>query len=230
MQSHIAVVFLATSLLLLASPCAGEGPVDTGPSTNAIVITQMGGLPVDLYRRVIEYVAEQYQAPVREREVKGPVPRKSAAFASLLAPHVTEADVCHLVLTVPHGREGGQEMTLLPSGRIVILDTTVLKTGEPATAENKEKFSRRLEKESLRAIALVLGMPPCPSGRCALLAHRNDAQLDSKSRNPCPPCLVRVREKLRETGVAMPAGIDESVPPFPRMPTPSTGPAEVRRP
>jgi hypothetical protein len=52
----------------------------------------------------------------------------------------------------------------------------------------------------MRAVASLAGVPACPFPHCALFDHVNEQQLDAKSRNPCPPCLVKTQALLIEKG------------------------------
>jgi predicted Zn-dependent protease len=88
-------------------------------------------------------------------------------------------------------------------GIVNVTGLTATKTVDGIKGGLKEVFERRVEKESLRGIAIMLGMPECPSLRCALFDAKNDKLLDFKSRNPCPPCLEKIRNKLRAGGLEL---------------------------
>lgn len=230
MRDLITALTFSMVLSLTTVTCPGDDGPGAGSPGKVIAIARTGGIADDLYKEVADYVAAQYKAPVREGKIDAPLPPERKELTELLAAHLGEKDACLLVLTGPDAEATGQDITVLPPRRIVVLDTAVLKPGETDTEENKEKFSRRVTQEALRAIALVMGVPGCPFGRCALLRHQNDAQLDLKSRNPCPPCLAKVRKKLREAGVTPPVGTRETGPPLPGLTAPATGPAEAPRP
>jgi len=201
------LLFLMT-LMLTAALCQGDDEPKTDSRGGAIAVLRTSGLADDLYNGVIEYVAAQYETEVREGKIEGPLPRERKALGDLVVTRLGENDVCLLVLLAgPRGAAGGQEITLLQSKRTIVLDTTVLDPGEGETEGRRKLHRLRVQKEALRAIALVLGVPACPSVRCALLRHRNDARLDVKSLNPCPPCLSKIQKKLREAGVALPVVI-----------------------
>ena len=62
----------------------------------------------------------------------------------------------------------------------------------------EEHIARRVEKEAMRAVGLLLGMQACPSVRCAMRTPAGASELDNKGRNYCPPCWA---QSMRITGV-----------------------------
>jgi predicted Zn-dependent protease len=90
-----------------------------------------------------------------------------------------------------------EEIHVVKGHAAVILNLAVLGHRREDDGES-ESFLRRVEKESVRAVGMALGMPPCPFPRCALLPHINEATLDMKARTPCPPCMQKLQTLLRE--------------------------------
>ena len=52
---------------------------------------------------------------------------------------------------------------------------------------------RRIERQTLRAIALMLDVETCVNPQCALSRYQDLKQLDQSGRNLCPPCLQKVQ-------------------------------------
>lgn len=227
MRFRVKALLFLVALVLTVSLCRGDDAPKSSSPGKAIAIVRTSNLADDLYEGVIEYVRAQYKTRVREGQIDGTLPRKGKELVARLGSHLDKDDVCLLALVGPRNVAGDEEIALLPSIRTVVLDTTILDPGVGQTEKGKRRFSLRAQKESLRAIALVLGVPACPFGRCALLRHQSDAQLDVKSRNPCPPCLGKVRKRLREAGVTPPVGTRETGPPPPEPTGPATRPAEA---
>jgi predicted Zn-dependent protease len=90
---------------------------------------------------------------------------------------------------------------IIVEGNAVILDVEALKPSELKTADDMEKYERRVDRESMRAIGGLLGLASCPNPTCALYRHRSEEELDRKGRNFCPPCCIRAMEILRKEGV-----------------------------
>lgn len=227
MKACVRALLVPMALALTVALCRGDDAPKSSSPGKAIAIVRTSNLADDLYDGVIEYVRAQYKTRVREGKIDGALPRKSKELVDRLGSHLEKEDVCLLVLVGQRNEAGDQEITILPSIRTVVLETTVLDPGAGETKAGKRRFSLRVQKESLRAIALVLGVPACPFGRCALLRHQSDAQLDVKSRNPCPPCLGEVRERLREAGVTPPVGTRDTGMPPPKPTAPAIRPTEA---
>ena len=77
----------------------------------------------------------------------------------------------------------------------------------PATYDDsgRERHLRRVETETMGAVARLLGLPPCPFPRCALSEWKTEAELDLKSRNLCPPCGDKAERIINLRGAALPA-------------------------
>jgi hypothetical protein len=200
-RSVVSSLCLFLISVFVAGLCLGEDGAAASAPAKAIAIARIGIVDETLFRRVSDYVAKQYETPVNVKHVPSAVDTNATDPTVIFASSVNDADVCLLVLA-GSGASTGRELSLSPDRRIAVLDTVVLKPTHGDTPEGIEQYGQRLEKESLRAIALVLGMPDCPSPRCALLRHRNDEELDLKPRTPCPPCLIKIRAKLDELGAS----------------------------
>jgi len=75
--------------------------------------------------------------------------------------------------------------------------------------DDQAVFTRRLERQFIRAYASLLGMGPSPNPRCCLFPYRTTAMLDQIGRNCCPPFEI----KMRKLGKAR--GLEERVMPLP---------------
>ena len=75
---------------------------------------------------------------------------------------------------------------------------------EPLDGElAQQTYLWRVEKESMRAVALLAGAQDCPFPRCAIFAAKNDPELDRKARNFCPPCYGKVESLLKARGITV---------------------------
>lgn len=61
-------------------------------------------------------------------------------------------------------------------------------------------LEKRTSQESLRVIAILLGIEPCPFPLCVLTAFSDPAELDEMSDNYCPPCFDRIRYTAIQKG------------------------------
>jgi predicted Zn-dependent protease len=160
----------------------------------------IGNVDGALRDRVVRYVKEQYGvAPVLRDAIKQ-APATVDEMRRLLVSVTTTQDVCVLALCVAPAIE--HEGMVFAKERCGAVNVSAL-TPKADAPDRAEALGRRAEKESLRAIALMVGIPPCTFPRCALYAHKSDAELDLKSRNPCPPCMEKIRARLTERGLTL---------------------------
>ena len=226
-----AILPFMAALLLAAHLCRANGNATSVPPAKTIAVMRTGDLEEDVFKGVIDYTRKQYGVPVREAEVKHALQRGADGLGDRLKMHVRDSDVCLLVLVGPEGGSGvGREITLFPSNRLAVLDTGVLRPGKPDSADKEKTFKRRVEMESLRTVALLMGVPACPFWGCALQSHRTDKDLDRKSRNPCPPCQFKIRKKLREAGASPFAKAGRTGPSLPGRTAPATVPVRAPHP
>lgn len=62
-----------------------------------------------------------------------------------------------------------------------------------ADAPDATKLERRIERQAIRALSLMVDVPSCVNSQCALSAYQNLADLDATGRNLCPPCNSKVQ-------------------------------------
>lgn len=186
--------FLMLAVLCCAIVC-GEAAEQ---KCSVIGVVTIGDVDSALRDRVLAYIRKQYEvAPVLRKRIRK-APATMQAVKTLLAGKVRPGDACLLALAaVPVD----DEKMIDREARCAVVNVSALEPGKAAERDRTEVLGRRVEKESLRAIALTVGVPACKFPRCALYKHADDPELDFKSRNPCPPCQERVRRKFREIGV-----------------------------
>lgn len=188
-MKRAAVIALACALVR-GGAVAGEAET----ATPVLVLLSIGGVDAELQQRVANYIEEQYLV----RTVRRPaVPTAAGSAAELkrqLVDHAA-ADAAYL-LALFNAPSIEEEILVFSQERCAAVNMTALRPEASAKDADEEVFARRVERESLRAIARLVGMPPCPFPRCALREHRTMQELDSNSRNPCPPCLTRIRKRL----------------------------------
>ncbi|HDL77202.1 MAG TPA: hypothetical protein ENG36_00345 [Lentisphaerae bacterium] len=67
---------------------------------------------------------------------------------------------------------------------------------------DRERYCRRIERQVMRIIGMLLGLSPCPNPRCVMHHYRTLDELDEMGRNFCPPCLGRLEEAVAAKGYA----------------------------
>ena len=69
-------------------------------------------------------------------------------------------------------------------GRSAVVNVRAMQADQP----DAQKLERRIERQVIRAIALMIDMPSCVNGQCALSQYQSLEDLDRAGRNLCPPC------------------------------------------
>lgn len=64
-----------------------------------------------------------------------------------------------------------------------------------------EKIERRVERQVIRGVCLLMGLEPSPNPYSAMFNYANLEELDTISRNLDPPWLKRLQEKAVEMGI-----------------------------
>lgn len=121
----------------------------------------------------------------------------AGAVTNLLEP----TDVIVLALVSVPSEDGAEK--IMAKGNVVVLDVEALRPKNLKTPDDVERYERRVERESMRAIGSLLGLTSCPNPTCALYRHRTEEELDRKGRNFCPPCSVRAMGILVQRGVQL---------------------------
>jgi hypothetical protein len=169
-----------------------------GSPTNGLAVGVLGKPDPALAGRVRDRLAVQFGAPVRLLSL----PEDVNKFGEALKTARTTNDVGVLVLVNtpdPSSSVGG---AIFERAGLAMLDLRPLRAKLPDKNAD-EVFALRAERESVRFLALALGLPPCPMSRCTLHETASPAALDTKSRNLCPPCGGKAAKALRARNVRL---------------------------
>lgn len=115
---------------------------------------------------------------------------------------LTDGDFAVIVLARP--LDDRPQGVCLPKERLAVLNVAKLEVGVDAA-----KLERRATQESLRVMAMLLDMAPCPFPLCVLVGYEKTEDLDQMSGNFCPPCYDRFTRVAREAGLRL---IEEAAP------------------
>lgn len=76
-----------------------------------------------------------------------------------------------------------------------LLNIRMLRPEAEATTNNwMESYHRRIEKQALFVVGQLIGLPPCDFPICAMHDTPTVAAIDSKPRDVCPPCQMRLEQ------------------------------------
>lgn len=163
----------------------------------AIAFVSMGFDDEELVTRLRDYVETNIGGPTRTLTPREPrassLDKQGEAAASMMS----SDDVALVVLVAPKA-EIESHTVVLPHKHVVVINTTSLKPEDGA----REKYARRLERQVLRGLGVILGLQPCPNPHCVLCTFKSENAIDMMGRAYCPPCSERVQKAAREAGLA----------------------------
>ncbi|MFC1497776.1 hypothetical protein ACFLS1_04775 [Verrucomicrobiota bacterium] len=168
----------------------------------AIAIVVTGEVDEVLVKRVQAFISDNCWCPVRIRSFRRKVEDTIEAEASALSELMRKNDVCLLAMVnIPEDVKFRE--AIFRSFNVGLLNIEALKPVRQNEVKNIEQYARRVEKEAMRVIGQLLGLPNCPMPRCALSIARTEQDMDAKGRNFCPPCHGKVIGILKSKGVKL---------------------------
>ena len=183
-------LFGSMLLVLAASGSFAEGD-------QAIDLAVVGDLSPAMAERVRAFAEENLALAVRLNEPLAAGPAENLnAIGQLALERLGAPEVCRVVLAVPleeHSAHG----ILMPGENTAVVNAKLLQPED----NDEERYGRRLERETMMSIGLLLGHDPCPNPQCAMWLYSNTEELDLKGRNFCPPCMDRVQKLGIEKGL-----------------------------
>ena len=157
------------------------------PKPEDIGVTLVGvGVEEELAMDVGKHLLVTLQVPVHIRSLSAS-PTSPDALRQQVEAKREKGDLC--VVALVKAPLKWPRIQLFPAEKSALLMPDAYEPLEPLGSGEKAKSWRlRIRKETVRAVATLIGVPTCMFPRCALLVDRNDRELDSKGYNTCPPC------------------------------------------
>ena len=206
-------VLIAMGLLAAAVAQAAEERV--------FALATAGEVDAALAERVRANVEEASGAAVR---FAAPIPLEAGQamddIGRAAVQTLTDGDFAVIVLARP--LDDRPQGVCLPKERFAVLNVAKLEVGADAA-----KLERRATQESLRVMAMLLDMAPCPFPLCVLVGYEKVEDLDHMSGNFCPPCLDRFTRVARDAGLKL---IEKSEPDVVPAEVPAAEPAPAVEP
>jgi len=180
--------FLLMGLLLLALGCS------QAPPENAITLVNAAAVDAELLERVRVFAEGQLQVPVRTLEKPKLAGKESFQTLEKAALRIkTDADVSFIVLAGINGEE--EHLAVFAEKGVALINT------QPLYTDEDETFSRRIERQVMRAAAFVFEMPPTPDPFCVTRDYRSLDDLDRMGRNYSPPWMGRFADEAVKRGL-----------------------------
>jgi hypothetical protein len=182
------ITLLTIGLILFTSGCSKV------PQEKAITIVNAAAVDAQLLGRLQNFAEQELHVPVRTLEKPGLAGKESFQTLEKKARRIkTDADVTMIVLSGFNNEP--QHLAVYTNSGIAVVNTLPLYT------DDAEKFSRRMERQVMRAAAFTFGMEPTPDPFCVTRDYHSLEDLDSMGRNFSPPWQGRFAEEAAKRGL-----------------------------
>ncbi|HMP73941.1 MAG TPA: hypothetical protein PKE55_11830 [Kiritimatiellia bacterium] len=175
-----------------------EAPILTGTGWAPPAVIVMGPVDEDLTERARLW---------SERNLAIPVPRRE----SVEEEGVTLEDAAHQVSALVGEKDAGLVALvwtrefytvhgfMWPDNRVVIINIRTLMADNP----DEETLGRRVERQVIRGVCMLLGLEYSPNPMSAMWGYSNLEELDQMGRNLDPPWLRKLQERALELGIPL---------------------------
>lgn len=193
---------LVLALIGLGTACATRMP--DGPraapegARNPVVLVRAGELDEALLQRLRNWGQDQLAIAVPLAEsLEVPDGASLEAVAEAASQRLAPEDLGAVVLYVAKGdvRHHG---VLQPEHRVVVVNVNTMREGA-----DDEKLARRLERQVIRGIGLLMGLDLSPNPHSAMADYQSLEELDAIGRNLDPPWQLKLQERARDLGLSV---------------------------
>jgi hypothetical protein len=196
---RIAMFVLAGCVAATTVLAEGEAAEAPKPAAEkAVSLVAVGAVDDALVMRVTEFVRANLDVPVRLLSAQEATAESLDGEAQAAAKAMGPDDVCLIALVAPKTASDAHGV-MLADQRVAVINVTALK---PA-GDDAETYGRRVEKEVMQGLGMLLAMPRCPNPQCAMSPYGSTEELDAKGRNFCPPCLDVFAKCAGEKGLVI---------------------------
>lgn len=182
------ITLLTISLFLFTSGCS------KAPEKKTITIINAAAVDAPLLERVRAFAEKELRVPVRTLENPKLAGQKSFQTLEKAAKRVkTDGDVTLIVLAGINNEP--LHLGVYTNSGIALINAQILYT------DDREKFSRRIERQVMRAAAFSFGLTPTPDPFCVTRDYRSLEDLDTMGRNFSPPWQGRYAAEAVKRGL-----------------------------
>lgn len=186
-------------VMALVGGFAAWSLADESAAGPAVVIVSVGDADAGMMERVAGFCRDNTALPVRLQAM----PDVEGDALDEIGRNVSEAIPGSDIIVVVVWKDIGVDNhgVFLPDSRVSVVN---VKPVRPANGD-AEVFGRRIERQAMQGVGMLLGLPACPNPQCVLWVYTALEDLDAKGRNFCPPCLDQVQKKGVERGMKLDA-------------------------
>jgi hypothetical protein len=187
MMKCLAAMLMVGCCLVTAVSHAEEAPATAGKT---IAVVGVGDIDVGTMEAVRQFAEENSLFKVRLLPALQPVGGTLDQEGSAAAKTMGDNDLFVVAVVMPkedikaHG-------VYLPDARVAVVNALAMKP----TEDKKDFFTRRLQRQTVRSIGMLMGLEACPNPQCCMTSYRNVEEMDQIGMNFCPPCWDK-EEKL----------------------------------
>lgn len=202
---------LVGGMMFLAVARAGDGAPEAPPeamvaetapaspeeSHSPVVLCRAGDVDESLMERLKKWAEGELAIPVPLSES---LALESDRLEDVVPVAAERLDADSLGMVVLHGGAGADEPHGIyrPESRVVVINVTDMREGA-----DEEKLARRLERQVIRGIGVLMGLGWSPNPDSAMAEYRTLEELDRLARNLDPPWLVKFQERARALGIPL---------------------------
>lgn len=183
------LILLTALALAAANGRAGTDPAPTNAPAASVALIAIGEVPEGL----AEHARSWAQQNLALRVEKLPAERTASATLDDIARQALKAsgDKHAHVVAVAQPPEGVNSHGMRTADRrAAVVNLRPMRADKP----DERTLERRVERQVLRAVSLMLDLTTCVNPQCALAQYTDLAYLDTIGRNLCPPCLQKCQK------------------------------------
>ena len=186
--------FIVGALLIMSGLLARA---EEAPRHNPVMLAKVGELDAALMDRLKNWVESQLAIPLPLAESLATSSTKLDEVAAAAAESLTAEDLGVVVL-VAQSDTAEPNGIYRPEQRVVVINVADMREGS-----DDEKFARRLERQVIRGVGVLMGLTWSPNPESAMAFYTTMEELDQMGRNLDPPWLLKLQERARELGVPL---------------------------
>jgi len=180
------LLLLMATVLITSNPCLAAGQAATNQPADVAIIA-IGDVPEKLAGHARGWVQHNLAIKV------GLLPPEKLQGRNLdeIADQAARAGGkgCKHVVAIALPPEGINNHGMRTADkRAAVVNLRPMQEDKP----DEQTLERRIERQTIRAISLMLDVPTCVNPQCALSHYQSLKELDASGRNLCPPCLQKL--------------------------------------
>lgn len=180
------------------APAFVPPPADPAAAGRALALVSVGDVDEGLAEHVRTFAEENLAVAVRalpgRENAGGSLDDEGRALASLVAEDVIGV----VALVVPEG-EIAAHGVYMADEHVAVVNVKALRPEDG----DEERFARRVERGTMQSLGMLMGLGACPNPQCVMCSYTKTAELDSKGRNLCPPCLDSFQRAADREGLTI---------------------------